>query len=286
MRTIELDYDINPRRRDLRASPGGARLQQMFSFSQKAIVDVLDGISTLSWASTLRRDEPADPSNPYWFNFWFPPLDGLSLSAMLKLSNPKTFLEVGSGNSTKFARKTIEEHNLSTRILSIDPSPRVEIDSICDQVIRTPLEETEPSIFKALRAGDVLFVDNSHRSFMNSDVTVFFTEIIPDLAPGVIYGMHDIFLPDDYYQEWSNRHYNEQYLLAAYLLGGAGGDKVLFPASYVAHSPNYRSRLLEIGQKIGLPELPNLEAGCFWMRRSSGKPRYWWSWLVDYRGRD
>ncbi len=191
-------------------------------------------------------------TEPYWFNFWFPPLDGLSLAGVLKLRNPKLYLEVGSGNSTKFARKAVKEHTLGTRIVSIDPSPRAEIDAICDEVIRRPLENTEISVFNRLQSGDVLLIDSSHRSFMNSDVTVFFTEILPGLPPGVIYGIHDIFLPNDYPATWTDRYYNEQYLLTMYLLGGAAGDRVLFPASYIAHSGLYAEQLLTLGKKIGL----------------------------------
>ena len=40
----------------------------------------------------------------------------------------------------------------------------------------------------------------------NSDVTVFFTEIA-NLPQGMVYGLHDIFLPWDYPEQWSNRFY-------------------------------------------------------------------------------
>ena len=63
-----------------------------------------------------------------------------------------------------------------------------------------------------------MFVDNSHRSFMKLDVTVFFTEILPRLQPGVLVGIHDIFLPDDYPAHWDVRYYSEQYLLWRVLL--------------------------------------------------------------------
>jgi hypothetical protein len=91
----------------------------------------------------------------------------------------------------------------------------------------------------------------------------------PGLASGVIYGLHDIFLPDDYHEEWSSRYYNEQYLLAAYLLGGSAGDSILFPASFVARERSFRDRLMAIGGKFGLENLPDLGAGCFWMQRAS-----------------
>ncbi len=240
----------------------------MFEKAATAIEAVLAAIEELGWPADIGRDEPDDPREPYWFNSWFPPLDGMSLAALLKANGPTTFLEVGSGNSTKFARKAIEQHALNTKIISIDPFPRVEIDQMCDDVIRSPLEKVDLEIFDQLENGDVLLIDNSHRSFMNSDVTVFFTEVLPRLKPGVIYGIHDIFLPDDYHQIWADRYYNEQYLLAMYLLGGADGDNVLFPASYVARHSQYRERLTRYGSQIGLPELADLGTGCFWMRRS------------------
>ncbi len=40
-----------------------------------------------------------------------------------------------------------------------------------------------------------------------------------------MYGIHDIFLPNDYPTEWNNRFYSEQYLLMMYLLGGGGMTK-------------------------------------------------------------
>jgi hypothetical protein len=266
--TIEIDYELNPRPRDLGASPGGALLKRTLRSSHDAIAEVLNSISDLAWTSSLSRGEPAAATEPYWFNLWFPPLDGLSLAAILKSKNPKLYLEIGSGNSTKFARRAVKEHNLQTRIVSIDPSPRAEIDAICDEVIRIPLENTEISVFNKLQSGDVLLIDSSHRSFMNSDVTVFFTEILPGLPPGVIYGIHDIFLPDDYPKTWTDRYYNEQYLLTMYLLGGADGDRVLFPVSYIARSGSFTEQLATLGKKIGL-DPTEVRGGCFWMQRGT-----------------
>jgi hypothetical protein len=49
---------------------------------------------------------------------------------MIASKRPKQYFEIGSGNSTKFARQAIRDHG-ATRIVSIDPSPRAEIDAIC-----------------------------------------------------------------------------------------------------------------------------------------------------------
>src|ERR1019366_3993414 len=106
-------------------------------------------------------------------------------------------VEIGSGNSTKFVARAIADHGLETKIISIDPQPRAEIDSLCNEVMRKPLEKCNLDIFGTLGESDIVFADNSHQSFMNSDVTVFFCEVLPMLARGVTVGIHDIFLPQD-----------------------------------------------------------------------------------------
>ena len=126
----------------------------------------------------------------------------------------------------------------------MDPYPRAEIDALYDEVLRVRAETLPVERFAARNSGDVLFIDNSHRSFQSSDVTFFFTEILPNLKSGVIYGMHGIFLPHDYPESWAMRFYNEQYLLMAYLLGGAGGDEILFPAAYMSGKEEVKAALL------------------------------------------
>ena len=78
--------------------------------------------------------------------------------------------------------------------------------------MRQPLEAVDASEFGALTAGDVVFFDGSHRVFQNSDVTVFFLEILPALPPGVLVQIHDIFWPVDYPPAWADRYYSEQYM--------------------------------------------------------------------------
>jgi hypothetical protein len=70
---------------------------------------------------------------------------------------------------------------------------------------------------------------------------VFFLEIIPRLAPGVLVQVHDICLPYDYPRGWEDRWYSEQYLLAAYLLGGAAGIRIVLPNAFVSAEESLRS---------------------------------------------
>ena len=68
-------------------------------------------------------------ATPTWENGWFPALDAVTLYGLVATRNPRWYVEVGSGNSTRFVRRAIRDHGLRTRILSIDPGPRAEIDA-------------------------------------------------------------------------------------------------------------------------------------------------------------
>jgi len=202
---------------------------------------------------------------PFWFNAWFPALDAMALTAMLKRHNPGRFVEIGSGVSTKFARRAIGRHGLKTTLISIDPEPRNAVDQLCDQVIRKPLENCDPRMFEALAPGDILFLDSSHRAFQGSDVTVFFTEILPRLKPGVIVQVHDIYLPDDYISGHLGQLWNEQYLLATALLFGADRFEVLFPCWWASRDPALRTQA-RAAVCHGPLESVDLYGASFWMR--------------------
>ncbi|MBI5847478.1 MAG: class I SAM-dependent methyltransferase [Nitrospirae bacterium] len=204
--------------------------------------------------------------DPYWDNGWFPVLDAMVLYHFLVINNPSTFIEVGSGNSTKFARRAITDHGLRTKIISIDPYPRADIDSICDQVIRERLEDVDLSIFSSLGAQDIVFIDNSHRIFMNSDATVVFLDILPILESGVLIQLHDICLPYDYPEDWVARYYSEQYGLACYLLAQGGGLETVFPCKFIVHDNKLSPVVEDLCNRSGLATVQR--NGCsFWLRR-------------------
>ena len=95
----------------------------------------------------------------------------------------------------------------------------------------------DPAVFDQLGAGDLLFIDSSHRVLQNSDVTVLFLDVIPRLPPGVLVHVHDISLPYDYGAviEIIDRFYSEQYILAAYLLAEGNHIQVLLPSLFVSY---------------------------------------------------
>jgi hypothetical protein len=102
-----------------------------------------------------------------------------------------------------------------------------------------PLERADLAVFDGLTGDDMVFCDNSHRSFQNSDVTVFFLDVLPRLKSGPLIGVHDIFLPRDYPAKWLRRFYNEQYLLACWLLGN-DRLRIELPVYHVASTPELK----------------------------------------------
>jgi hypothetical protein len=183
---------------------------------------------------------PQDPRDPSWASEWLPPLDSAAIYAFIRSRSPAIYMEIGSGDSTKFAARACRDGQLETQIVSIDPQPRAEVDELCDRVLRVPLETADISLFHELSDGDVLFFDGSHRTFMNSDATVFFLELLPQLAGGVLVGVHDVFLPYDYPQEFADRYYSEQYLLAAHLIAGNPLLEPVLPTFYACREPELR----------------------------------------------
>jgi hypothetical protein len=206
-----------------------------------------------------------DQREPSWVNDWLPVLDGAAIYAFIRSRAPALYMEIGSGNSTKFAARARRDGRLRTRIVSIDPEPRAEIDELCDRVLRAPLETLDLSVFGDLSDGDVVFFDGSHRTFMNSDATVFFLEVLPQLAGGVLVGVHDIFLPYDYPPEYADRYYSEQYLLAAHLIAGNPLLEPVLPTFYASREPELRSLadVLWSDRRLAADEA---RGHAFWMR--------------------
>lgn len=215
--------------------------------------------------SIKKCEQENDQLNPCWNNGFFPGLDMAALYSMIPLFQPNKYVEVGSGNSTKVARKAIQDHQLATRIISIDPYPRVEIDQISDENIRLPFESLDLASFPELEANDILFIDNSHRALPNSDATVFFLEVFPLLKKGVIVHVHDIYLPYDYPQFMCDRFYSEQYMLAAFLLANAEKYQPLLPNYFISEDQELSEQLQALWEH---PNLDGVErhGGSFWLR--------------------
>ena len=213
------------------------RLTQLLSCNDDRYRDVLLDLQRYKDDLATIALEQNDPLEPHWRSGYLFGFDGATLYGSIRSRMPRRYLEVGSGNSTLFVDRARRDGGVDLEIISMDPCPRREIDSICDRIVRQPLEDADLGIFDDLRDGDVLFMDGTHRVFMNSDVTAFFLDVLPELPPGILVGIHDIHLPDDYPPGYNDRYYSEHYLLAALLLGEPSWIETVLPCWYVSHHP-------------------------------------------------
>lgn len=207
---------------------------------------------------------------PAWNGTPYSPFDALALYSVIRDLKPRRYIEIGSGITTCWAKLAAAKNETATEITSIDPQPRTAVNDICDKVVRDGLETVDVSLFDTLEAGDILFFDGSHRTFMNSDVTVFFIDVLPRIKPGVIVHVHDIAIPYDYPEMFANWYWNEQYMLAVYLMSMDHKVEIRLPTTWLC-----RNVLNEQDEAALLKALPHAEywrgGGAMWFsKRTAG----------------
>ena len=267
---LELDYDLRIAPRWGYGLEPNRRIERAIAEQHTVYEQTLGSFLKHKGAlSTILHDSLSnEQASPHWNNFFFSGLDAASLVCFVLETRPRVYFEIGSGNSTKFARHAIKLGGLQTKVISVDPHPRAEIDALCDEVIRMPLEDSDHRIFSILQAGDILFFDGSHRVFTNSDVSVFFLEVLPSLPPGLLVHIHDIFLPLDYPPEWNDRFYSEQYMLAAMLMCRERPFDIILPNCYVTSDRSLSKTASILMSETGIEPAP---AVSFWIQtRTSG----------------
>ncbi|MDI9319128.1 MAG: class I SAM-dependent methyltransferase [Phycisphaerales bacterium] len=262
---VFLDYNFNPKPRYLHGHIG---LNEIVAKDEVAYKEILNAILKYSdYFLKVAKEGTVNSVHPYYFNGFFPALDFFALYTLVAELKPKTYFEIGSGTSTKIVKDAIVNHHLNTQIYSIDPYPRAEINDLVDKMERKRLQDFAnfDFILSEISEGDILFFDGTHISAPNSDVTVFFLDILPKLPKGVIVQIHDIYLPYDYPQFMCDRYYNEQYLLAAFLLADVQRYVPLFPCFYIYNSGRFNQELSNV---YADPYFNDVEkhGGSFWCK--------------------
>lgn len=261
-----LDYPVQFKPRYGHGKPAHTELLKIIDNHRASYSELLN--TALTYKKQIQEIEDVksttDSAQPAWNNGFLPGLDIVAIYTLVAHFKPGKYIEIGSGNSTKVAYKAKKEQQLNTRIVSIDPQPRAEIDQLADEVIRKPFEDVDMDIVDQLEANDILFIDNSHRMLPNSDSTVFFLEILPRLKKGVIVHIHDIYLPYDYPQFMCDRFYSEQYGLAIYLLANPEKYRTLMPNYFVSEDKDLANVIAPMWDH---PNLKNVEkhGGSFWL---------------------
>lgn len=267
--SVHLDYFVASKPRYGHGKPPHDLLYEIINRNRDAYSDLL--ISFLRYTEAIQSikkiGDELQENQPCWNNGFLPGLDVVGIYGIIGEFKPDRYIEIGSGNSTKVARKAILDCGLSTQITSIDPYPRASIDHLADTVIRKPFEAIQDNQFivESLEENDILFIDNSHRIFPNSDATICFLELLPKLKKGVIVHIHDIYLPYDYPQFMCDRYYNEQYMLAAFILANPSKYEPLLPNYFISED---RALSEVIAPMWDHPNLEGVErhGGSFWLR--------------------
>ncbi|MBF0522983.1 MAG: class I SAM-dependent methyltransferase [Candidatus Omnitrophica bacterium] len=151
--------------------------------------------------------------------------DAFILYAMVREQKPRHIVEIGMGESTKIifqALKKNKEEGHLFKFSSIDPDPPgKEFFDFCEkediEFIKKKVQDVDSRFFADT---DLLFIDSSHVSKIDSDVNKEILEIIPSLKKGALVHWHDIWMPKNYPKAWiaHNKFWNEGYLVHAFLL--------------------------------------------------------------------
>jgi hypothetical protein len=204
-----------------------------------------------------------DPHEYYLQNGWFESVDAEVLYSIIRYLKPRRIFEVGSGFSTRLMRKAIKDGDLTTKITSVDPHPHsnTNIEPYADEYIKSQIESIEvEKIINRLNAGDILFIDSSHKVMTGGDIPYLFLEVIPRLKPGVYIHVHDIFLPLDYPKSWVEWGWTEQYLVHAFLCYNEAFE-ITWLAKYMWEY--HKSDVLE-----AIPNaLPNATPSSLWLKK-------------------
>lgn len=213
------------------------------------------------------RAKPDNNITYFYDNDQYPVLDAEFLYGALCHFRPKTMIEIGSGFSSLITA------DVNRRILGgtlnficVEPYPRQFLIDGVDGITHLNISKVEDlplSYFDQLDDGDILFIDSSHVSKVGSDVNYLFFEVIPRLKKGVIVHVHDIFLPDEYPEDWvlkQNRNWNEQYVLQAFLQFNSAWEII-----WASHFMGTRHTA---AVQDTFPRYPKLGGGgSLWMRR-------------------
>lgn len=174
------------------------------------------------------------------YNEFFESVDAELYYAVVRRFRPKLIIEVGSGNSTSFARDATAANGMG-RIISIDPEPRRALPEGVEHVA-SRVQDVDPALFSDLAADDVLFIDSSH----TTEEARFHTErILPSLSRGVVVHHHDILLPYLRYHMDDASTFGEPDVLLDFYLRHQDRYRVLVSTSYVRYrDPELLGRLI------------------------------------------
>jgi hypothetical protein len=191
----------------------------------------------------------------YFDNPFFSYGDGVVLYSFLRHFQPKRIVEVGSGYSSA---EMLDVNDLffngAIDFTFVEPFPErlrsllSEKDCTKHRVEVTPVQHVDLSVFTALEANDILFVDSSHVGKIGSDLLHILFQVLPRLKPGVIIHFHDIPWPFEYPRHWveGGRAWNEAYFLRAFLQFNSSFELLYSNSFMVIHHAEFMRKLMPL----------------------------------------
>ena len=203
-------------------------------------------------------------------NEYFAGHDAAVYYALIRDLRPERVVEIGAGYSTRIAAKALDANadegsSGSLTVIEPFPQPRLTEWGVKMELVVQPVEKVDRTVFHALDANDILFIDSSHAVRTGGDVVFEFLDLLPEVKPGVWIHVHDIFFPFDYPPDWvldQRLAFNEQYLLEAFLAYNDSFEPELCNYWLGADHRNALQQLLPT------PDDRHIARGAsFWMRR-------------------
>jgi hypothetical protein len=210
-------------------------------------------------------DVPFEPTSGrveyIWNNGAFSGADAIVYYGLVRELQPRHVVEIGSGWSSLLLARALAFNDAPCDVTLVEPFPNERLFGALPagwEVHRAVVQHADLSLFERLGPGDICFYDGSHCVRTGSDVNWFLFEVLPRLAAGVFVQIHDIFLPDDYHDEWvfdEGLSWNEQYLVQAFLMHND---------AYRVHIANH---MLYRERTDALSELYGMDGGSLWLEK-------------------
>ena len=185
-------------------------------------------------------------------NGYFDCLDAEVYYAFIRKYQPNLIIEIGSGNSTRFANLAVTK-NGKGRIICIDPQPRTSLPKGV-QYIQKKVEEVDLSVFQQLNQSDILFIDSSHYS---DEALYHVQKILPKLKGGVILQHHDFIYPYIFNCE-------EEKVVMDFYAAQSKDFKIIFGNSWIRHYQYDLAKKLIPKFEWYFKDHPGRTAGSLW----------------------
>jgi predicted O-methyltransferase YrrM len=184
-------------------------------------------------------ENSSQPGEYFTENPQFGYSSAILLYCAIRANGSKHVVEIGSGFSSIISFEALCKNSGADhkKLTCIEPYPSAWLKKFVSshsenvQLLQKKAQEVEQNIYLDLEPGDILFIDSSHVSKLNSDVNYLYLEVLPRLKAGVIVHIHDVYIPYEYplihFQGKVKYFWNEQYLLEAFLTDNPSFEIIL-----------------------------------------------------------